>query len=75
MKKTAVFLDRDDTIIKDTGFMKDPEKVKLLPNTVEGLKKIQSMGFQLIIICKFQHKILVLPHSEGCVVYFPPNLP
>ena len=48
--KPAVFMDRDDTLIDDPGFLRDPEKVKLLPGVVEGLKKLREAGYLLVII-------------------------
>ena len=45
-----VFLDRDGTLIKDTGYIKDPSEIKILPNTIEGLKKITSLGAAVIMI-------------------------
>lgn len=49
MSHKAVFLDRDGTIIKDTGYPNDPSKVELLPGSVEALLKLQKK-FLLIVI-------------------------
>ncbi len=48
--KRAVFLDRDGTIIKDTCYLNDPEKIIILPYTVRALKKLQDLGFILVLI-------------------------
>ena len=32
----AVFLDRDGVIIEDTGYPRDPDHIKLLPNDIGG---------------------------------------
>ena len=45
-----IFVDRDGTLIKDTGYIKDPSEINLLPNTIEGLKKITSLGAAVIMI-------------------------
>ena len=45
-----IFVDRDGTLIKDTGYIKDPSEIKILPNTIEGLKKITSLGAAVIMI-------------------------
>lgn len=45
----AVFLDRDGTINEDTHYLSSPEQIKILPNTIEGLKKLQT-EFLLIIV-------------------------
>jgi len=49
-KVPVVFLDRDGTIIKDVEYLHSPEKVELLPHAGEGLRKLQSLGYKLIII-------------------------
>ncbi|WP_297445339.1 HAD-IIIA family hydrolase, partial [Desulfurobacterium sp.] len=46
----AVFLDRDNTLIEDEGYIHEPEKVKLLPGVAEGLKMLKDAGFLLIVI-------------------------
>jgi len=46
----AVFLDRDGTINDDTSYLNKPEELRLLPNVVKGLKKLQDYGFKLVII-------------------------
>jgi len=48
--KRAVFLDRDNTLIKDDGYIHEPEKVKLLPTVGEGLKLLKSAGLLLIVV-------------------------
>ncbi|MBD3287511.1 HAD-IIIA family hydrolase [candidate division KSB1 bacterium] len=49
-KKPAIFLDRDGTINKDTGYLSDPEQFEFLPHAIEGLKKLYDMEYRLIII-------------------------
>jgi D-glycero-D-manno-heptose 1,7-bisphosphate phosphatase len=48
-KRKAIFLDRDNTLIYDEGFIHEPEKVKLLPTVPEGLKLLKERGFLLIV--------------------------
>lgn len=48
--KPAIFLDRDGTINVDTEYLHEPEKFKLLSGVLPGLKKMQDMGFRLIIV-------------------------
>jgi histidinol-phosphate phosphatase family protein len=50
MKRKAVFLDRDGTLIVDHGYIYDPEQIELLPDIIPALKTIQSAGYLLIII-------------------------
>lgn len=46
----AVFLDRDGTINADRGFVHKASDFRLLPNAVRGLKRMQELGYRLIII-------------------------
>lgn len=46
----AVFLDRDGTINEEVAYIHEPEKFKLLPNTLEGIKRFQDMGYRIVII-------------------------
>jgi len=48
--KKAAFLDRDNTLIYDPGYIHEPEKVELLPKVPEGLKLLKEGGFLLIVV-------------------------
>jgi len=50
MAAKAIFLDRDDTIIEDPGYINDPEQVKLLPGVSKGLSDFRKMGYKLIVV-------------------------
>lgn len=50
MANVAVFLDRDDTIIEDPGYINDPAQIKLLGGVVESLRRLQKMGFKLVVV-------------------------
>ncbi|MDO8505598.1 MAG: HAD family hydrolase [bacterium] len=45
-----VFLDRDGVIIKDKPYIHKIADIEFLPNAIDGLLKIQQLGYQLIII-------------------------
>lgn len=49
-KNKVIFLDRDGTINKDYGYVKDPNKLELLKGAVEGLLLFRDLGFKLIVI-------------------------
>ena len=49
LKQSAVFLDRDGTIIKDLGYLKNPQDVEFFPETFSALLKLQE-HFLLFII-------------------------
>lgn len=53
-RESIIFLDRDGTIIRDTGFLHDPDLVELLPGTGEGLARLQNLGFRLVIVSNQQ---------------------
>lgn len=51
MAHHAIFLDRDDTINFDTGYLGDPDKVELYPGVLEGLSELKNKhGFKLFVI-------------------------
>ena len=50
MARRALFLDRDGTIIKDTGYLHDPDLVRLLPGAGAALASLQREGWQPIIV-------------------------
>ncbi len=50
IKRPAIFLDRDGTLNEDPGYLNDPTKVKLLPGVAEGLVKLRSCGYLLVIV-------------------------
>ena len=49
MSEKAIFLDRDDTLIEDPGYINDPEQVKLLDGVPEALIQLKNLGYKLII--------------------------
>ncbi len=48
--RPAVLLDRDGTIINETGYLGDPEGIRFLPGAVEALRTLQQAGYLLIIV-------------------------
>ncbi len=50
MAYKAVFLDRDDTIVDDPGYIRSPEQLRLIPGATEALKQLQKMGYLLVIV-------------------------
>ena len=50
VKRKAVFLDRDGTIIHHIPYLSNPDQLRLLPNTADSLKKIRNAGFLVILV-------------------------
>ena len=48
--KKIIFLDRDGTIIRDKNYMHKIKDLEFLPHAIEGLKKIQELGYEFIIV-------------------------
>src|SRR3989338_331080 len=50
-KIKAIFLDRDGTVIKNSEKpVKDPAQIEYENNAAEGLKAMQDLGFQLVMV-------------------------
>jgi D-glycero-D-manno-heptose 1,7-bisphosphate phosphatase len=52
---TAVFLDRDGTIIEDTGYLREPARVRLLPGAARAIRRLSTNG----------HRVLVVTNQSG----------
>ena len=50
MKSKFIILDRDGVIIKDKHYMHKIEEIEFLPKAINGLRKLQQYGYELIII-------------------------
>ena len=48
--RPGVFLDRDDTLIYDRHYLKDPNDVDLMPGVKDGLLALKKAGFCLMIV-------------------------
>jgi histidinol-phosphate phosphatase family protein len=47
---TAAFLDRDGTVIRDTGYVSSPEDVVLLPGAAEAVRLLNRAGIPVVIV-------------------------
>ena len=50
MSNRAVFLDRDNTVIEDPGYLADPGAVKLLPGVELAIKSLTQAGYKIVIV-------------------------
>ena len=49
-KQKAIFLDRDGTINKFVGFLKNIDEFELLPGTAEAIREINESGYLVIVV-------------------------
>jgi len=50
MSNKAIFLDRDNTLIENPGYISNPDQVKLLDGVAEALIELGAMGYKLIVV-------------------------
>jgi D-glycero-D-manno-heptose 1,7-bisphosphate phosphatase len=48
--RPAVFLDRDGTIIKDVGYLGDPDEVRLIPGAAEAIARLNRAGLPAVVV-------------------------
>lgn len=46
----AVFLDRDNTLIEDPGYINDPADVILLPGAADALRRFRAAGYRAVVV-------------------------
>lgn len=47
---SAVFLDRDGTIMEDAHYIKSPDQVRLIPGAAAAVKRINDAGIPVIVV-------------------------
>lgn len=50
MKRPAIFLDRDGTLIEEVNFLSRVEDLRLFPYTAKSVKLLKDAGFLIIIV-------------------------
>ena len=50
MANSAVFFDRDGTLIHDPGYLSHPDQVELLDGAAEALKELQLLGYKTVVV-------------------------
>ena len=48
--RPAVFLDRDNTVLRDPGFARDPDLVTLMPGAGAAIRKLNDAGLPVIVV-------------------------
>jgi histidinol-phosphate phosphatase family protein len=46
----CVFLDRDETIIEDRGFIDDPDHVRLKAGAADAIRRLRGAGFKVVVV-------------------------
>lgn len=49
-RQKAIFLDRDGTLNKYIGFLRNSDELELIPGVADAIKKINSLGYLAIVI-------------------------
>ncbi len=47
---SAVFLDRDGTLVEDPGFLRDPAAVRLLPGAADAVARLNARGVPVVVV-------------------------
>ena len=50
MSSTAVFFDRDGTLINDPGYLNHPDQVQLLDGAAEALRELRGLGYRTVVV-------------------------
>jgi histidinol-phosphate phosphatase family protein len=50
VRKPAIFLDRDGTLLEHVNYLSDPAAVRLLPGAAEALKRLRRAGFAVVVV-------------------------
>ncbi|HKP29914.1 MAG TPA: HAD-IIIA family hydrolase [Gemmatimonadales bacterium] len=48
--RPAAFLDRDGTIIEDTGFVRDRDGVRLIKGSAEAIRRLNEAGWVVVVV-------------------------
>ena len=49
-RRPGVFLDRDGTLVRETGYLSDPEALELLPGVGRALRNLVEAGVPLVVV-------------------------
>ncbi len=50
MNSKLALLDRDGTLIENAHYLSEPEGVRLLPGTIEGLQALKRLNYRLVLV-------------------------
>lgn len=80
----AVFLDRDGTINREAGYIRDPDQLQLLPDSAKAIRMLNGHGIKVIVVTnqsgvargfypeehvhRVHNRLMALLQTEGAVV-------
>jgi D-glycero-D-manno-heptose 1,7-bisphosphate phosphatase len=50
VKRPAIFLDRDGTLVEEVNYLHRPEEMRLFPATQEALESLKTAGYALVVV-------------------------
>ena len=50
MARPAVFLDRDGTLNRDTGYLDAPERIEMFPGAARAVRALAAAGFVVVVV-------------------------
>jgi D-glycero-D-manno-heptose 1,7-bisphosphate phosphatase len=50
MPKTAVYFDRDNTLIVSDGYLGDPDSVRLMPGAAHAVARARELGYAVVVV-------------------------
>lgn len=48
--RSAIFLDKDGTLVEDVPFNTDPSRLRLVPGAALGLRRMSELGYRLFVV-------------------------
>jgi histidinol-phosphate phosphatase family protein len=48
--RPAIFVDRDGTIVRDTHYMNDPERIQLIEGAPSAIARLRTAGFAIVVV-------------------------
>ena len=46
----AIFVDRDGVLNEEVEYLHDPEKVRIIPGVLQGLRRLQEAGYRVVVV-------------------------
>ena len=48
MQRVAVFFDRDNTLIRNDGYLADPDQVAMIEGAADAIARLREFGFAVV---------------------------